>query len=255
MTRDELFNMFKSLVEGKPEPSEWIEWWTKNKTAAEKIIGAKQAAQFDLRPHSPFEGTHNCQNVAETILQEVGISAKRSMRYVEIYMKESEAAEKEKGKLLKPRIDLLKDQYPTLHKCLYRNAKKIETFEPGATEAEISGVEKTLKLRLPAAIRDFFKLTKQWEVEGFQWDLSLLFEHPGDKSAPDGKRYLCLANYFMEADGDQILIDVTKPSDDPQILYYGHSANGAKIRVLAKNWKEFAERLPKQYLNQMFFNS
>ena len=263
MDRADLLETLRSLVEGKLEATEWVQWWPKNGKAAEKLLGSGSAER--LRPNykdSDAGAAHNSQQEAMAILKKAGIKAKRSTRYhaeflvfLKNYMKTENAREMEKGEQLKPRINLLKPKYPTLYACLYRNNKKIETFEPGASEADIAKIEKTLKAQLPKAIREFFKITKQFRVEGMELDLDLLFEHPGDKSAPDGKRYICLGNYFRDDDGDQILIEVSKPSADAKILYYAHSAKSPKVQPLADSWKEFLEKLPKQYLNQMFYYS
>ena len=263
MNRTELLDTLKSLVEARLDADDWLKWWKKNGTAVEKLIGAPATGRLKPNyPDSAAGAAHNSQTEALRILQEAGIPVKRSPRYheefvkfMDQYIKDSDAREKEKANPLKPRINLLKVKFPSLHACLFRNSKKVETFEPGASEKDIARTEKALKVKLPKSVREFFKLTKHFGVEGLELDLDLVFEHPGDKSAPDGKRHLCLGNYFWKDDGDQILVDISAPAADPKILYYAHSAPSPKIQPLAKNWKEFLEKLPKQYLNQMFYYS
>jgi hypothetical protein len=255
-TKAELLQTLKDLVEGKIDEEAWMAWWKPNAAAVKTAFGEKLAEK--LKPKSeqlPAEAAFNSQNQAMTILNEAHIPAKRSMCYFERYVKSSDALEASKGKEFKSRINLLKAKYPKLTACLSRNAKKIETFAAGASEKEVAAAEKTLKAKLPRSMRDFFKVTKHFGAEGLEIDLDQLFIHPGDRNAADGKRYLCVGDYFWKADGDQVLVDVSAPAVDPKIFYYAHSEPGAKILPLAENWKEFLENLPKQYLNQTFYYS
>jgi hypothetical protein len=256
ITNVELLQTLKSLAEGTLEPDAWRAWWKKNGSGVEALVGATSAARLQPKPKSlASEAAFNSQNEAMVVLKKSKVRVKRSMCYFECYVKESDAREADQAGLLKPRINLLKEKLPHLHACLFRNAKKIEKFEPGASEQEVVRVEKTLKAKLPKPIREFFKTTKHFAVEGLELDLEQVFVHPGDKNAPDGKRYVCLGNYFWKDDGDQILVDITAPTSDPKIHYYAHSAPSPKVQPLADSWKAFLEKLPKQYLNQMFYYS
>jgi hypothetical protein len=256
ITKAELLQTLKALAEGTLEPDAWQAWWKKNGRGLEKLIGAAAAARLQPKAdQSPSEAAFNSQNEAMVVLKNARVRVKRSMCYLERYIKEDNAREADKAGQLKPRINLLKQQFPNFHACLFRNSKKIETFERGASETEIAQMEKTLQTKLPKPIREFFKTTKHFGVEGLKLDLDQIFVHPGDKSAAGGKRYLCLGNYFWKDDGDQILVDVTAPAADPKILYYAHSAPSPRVQPLADSWNAFLEKLPKQYLNQMFFYS
>jgi hypothetical protein len=260
MNNAQLIETLRALVEGKLEPDAWLAWWKKNGKAVEKLIGAASAERLKPNyPDSAAGAAHNSQTEAMALLEKARVPAKRSTRYheefvvfMEGYMKAEAKREKEQADAFKPRVELLRARWPLLHRCLARNLKKIETFEDGATEVEIAKSEKPWKTRLPVSLRGFFKLTKRFAVEGLDLDLGLAFEHPGDKTAADGRRYLCVGNYFWQADGDQVLIDISGSSKDPEVFYYAHEGPAPRVQPLAKNWTAFLEGLPKQYLNNLF---
>ena len=261
MNQKEFFKVLKSFVEGKLAAADWIDWWNKNRKAVAKLVDANTAKCLAPRhPDSPSASAYDSHLQAVKILKAAGVPARASNRYfkefrlnIKDFIRQEDARDQQRGDQLKTRIEPLKAVAPNLHACLHRNSKKLETFEPGASEKDIARLEKALKVRLPKPIRDFFRITKHFSVEGFELDLDQLFMHPGDGDASDGNRYLCLGNYFWKADGDQILVEISAPAADPKILYYAHSAPTAKIRPLAASWKEFLEKLPKQYLNRTFY--
>ena len=59
----------------------------------------------------------------------------------------------------------------------------------------------------------------------------------------DANGMLCFAEFFMEADGDQVLFDVSQGLVDGEypVVYYAHAASPASVRVLARSFAEFME--------------
>ena len=52
---------------------------------------------------------------------------------------------------------------------------------------------------------------------------------------------VCFAEFFMEADGDQVLFDVAKGmvNGEYPIMYYAHESNPPTVRKLAGDFETF----------------
>lgn len=60
---------------------------------------------------------------------------------------------------------------------------------------------------------------------------------------PASNGMLCFAEFFMEADGDQVLFDVRRPGADSEypVMYYAHEASPPSVRQIAANFREWIE--------------
>ncbi len=53
---------------------------------------------------------------------------------------------------------------------------------------------------------------------------------------------LCLGDFFLEADGDQVLFDLRAGAgEDPPVLYYAHAV--PQVREIAPSFSAWVERL------------
>lgn len=61
---------------------------------------------------------------------------------------------------------------------------------------------------------------------------------------PPSDGMLCFADFFMEADGDQVLFDTRQGlvNGEYPIVYYSHDSRPPSIRVLANSFSEFMEQ-------------
>lgn len=73
---------------------------------------------------------------------------------------------------------------------------------------------------------------------------SLVDQRGGEWPRPSNGM-LCFAEYFLEADGDQVLFDVAGGLSDGEypVYYYAHSASPASITRQADSFAEWIERV------------
>ncbi len=122
----------------------------------------------------------------------------------------------------------------------------LESVQAAASQDEIVRIEKNLNLPLPQAYKDLLSCTRGFWLMGgvVQFDLQHPFLHPYsiETKTSESVEYLCFAEFFMEADGDQVLFDLRGglQSGEYPIVYYAHSAK-QKIRLLANTFTEFME--------------
>ena len=81
-------------------------------------------------------------------------------------------------------------------------------------------------------------------MDGLWIDLDSLFWHP----TGGGGRYLCVGDYFLEGDGDQLLIEPGAPNASV-VFYYAHGGPETRVRHHAQSIADFLERLPEEYLS------
>ena len=55
---------------------------------------------------------------------------------------------------------------------------------------------------------------------------------------------LCFAEYFLEADGDQVLWDVKPGLQDGEypVMYYAHESSPPSVRQIAGSFREWLEQ-------------
>lgn len=63
----------------------------------------------------------------------------------------------------------------------------------------------------------------------------------GGQWPPPSQGMLCFAEFFMEADSDQVLFDVSRGLVDGEypVMYYAHETNPPTVRRLADTFEEF----------------
>ena len=140
----------------------------------------------------------------------------------------------------------------------------IEEVLEGASEEELAALERDLRLDLPPSYRAFLRCTRGvWFFGGIvQMSPAHPFFHefpsiaeltPAQRSAvharggtwpPPSAGMLCFAEFFMEADGDQVLFDVTRRAADGElpVMYYAHDDSPPSVRELAPNFRAWLEQ-------------
>ena len=131
------------------------------------------------------------------------------------------------------------------------------------SDEEIAGIETDLGISLPDSYKQFLRICGGlWLFGGsVQFGAQHPFFHNypplselssiqqriiearGGLWPPPSDGMLCFAEYFLEADGDQVLFDVGDGLKDGEypVCYYAHSAAPAKVTRVANSFGEWLE--------------
>ncbi|MBV9863954.1 MAG: SMI1/KNR4 family protein [Abitibacteriaceae bacterium] len=157
-----------------------------------------------------------------------------------------------------------KNDWPKFYQQLQsRKAKPVEAILPGATEAELQKLEEILGLPLPESYKRLLRCARGFWLRGgtIQFSSGHPFFHnfakleeltprqlqtlraKGGIWPPPSQGMLCFAEFFMEADGDQVLFDVSGGLQDGEypIMYYAHEDNPPSVRKLADSFAQWMD--------------
>ena len=241
----------KDLVEGRIALEGWLAWWDANAPELERKLLPGWLLQLRPRPNrSANETMAGAVAAASYILTALDIDHTTENRYLvaaqeehEERMAAIERRRQERATTVLPRINAIKASFPKFGRLLQRKTELIVELDPGATEDEIKIREQSLDTQLPDALKRLLRACRHVHLEYFRIDLSSIFYHASQAGAhgpSDGM--LCIADYFLEADGDQVLIDPRElPADDPPVYYYAHEV--PEVRPLAKSFSHWIESL------------
>jgi hypothetical protein len=144
------------------------------------------------------------------------------------------------------------------------SAYRLEQVEPPATHDELVELERSVGIPLPESYKSLLRCGRGfWLLGGVvQFGLQHPFFHDfkplqkltpiqrkmverkGGRWPPPSQGMLCLAEFFMEADGDQVLFDVSKGlvSGEYPVMYYAHEECPPSVRVLTSGFQTFMEK-------------
>ncbi|MFN8206832.1 MAG: SMI1/KNR4 family protein [Bacteroidales bacterium] len=161
-------------------------------------------------------------------------------------------------------IQCLKDNYTDF----YSKAIQIdlENVQNGLTNIQIDSIEKELKVNLPISYKQFLKCCGGFWVLGgsvkvgqdylflqdFQPYDSLTTKQKeriiqkGGVWPPPSQGMICFADFFMNADGDQVLFDVSKGliKGEYPVYYYSHESNPPTVRKIADSFEQWLNGFP-----------
>lgn len=145
-----------------------------------------------------------------------------------------------------------------------------EQILPGASDEDIAKEEGLLGIPLPESYKRFLKLTRGFDLFGgsVQFGAQHPFPHDFPKIGelsdaqlkvvkmkgggwpPPSQGMLCFAEYFRDADGDQVLFDVAGGLVDGEypVVYYSHETHPPTTTQIAAS---FAEWLNERCIDQM----
>jgi hypothetical protein len=229
------------LAEGRTEPEDWLVWWNAHIDEIEKSV--PRGWFLRLKPATGHGGgIHRTvavsQGGARYVLEALTIPCTWSDRYVAAAKQdfqrscdEQDALRKAKGKEYEPIIKEVARHFPKFARFLKANVESVNQLAPGSEGEDTA---------LPAAYRKFLRSTREIVVGD---TLQMTTIHPFPH--PFGKGLLCIAEYWLDGDGDQALLDLRDPgaADDPPVLYYAHDAPG--VRPLAASFTKWIESLPR----------
>lgn len=146
-------------------------------------------------------------------------------------------------------IDKLRLEFPKLSSHLANNAD-IEEILPPASKEDITNLEQQLGITLPVSYKKFLRVTRGfWLNRGiFQMNSTHPFFHDWSGSRlqkwPPTQGMICFAEYFLEADGDQILFDVKQGLIDEEypVYYYAHD-DPYNLKRIADSFQVFIENV------------
>lgn len=221
----------KALAEGRFEPADWLEWW--NRHGAE-IEGAFPRGWFlKLKPLLGGGGAHRAtlhsQRGARYVLEALNVSFGRSDRYERAWQDDLarfSTAEQERrlvrGEQIQPQLATLTPSFPKFAAFLKKRAADVIRIDEPATEAEIAATESALGVHLPEAFKRWLRCTRELQLDGFSIGLDEVVLHPA--TIPRVQRPaalgLCIAEYWLEADGDQVLVERTSEARDDGPVFY-----------------------------------
>lgn len=140
---------------------------------------------------------------------------------------------------------------------------ELEHVLPAASQTDVANLEGSLGLSLPESYKALLKCTRGFWLMGgvvqfgsqhpFFHDFPPLesltlpqrrvVELKGGPWPPASQGMLCFAEFFMEADGDQVLFDVAGGlvKGEYPIMYWAHEGRPPSVRKLADTFAEFIE--------------
>lgn len=157
----------------------------------------------------------------------------------------------------------LREQFPVFAaKLTSLPSEEIEHVEPGASDSDLAELESTLGLQLPENYKSLLRCSRQFWLFGgsIQFGSQHPFIHdfqPFDELTPQQQEViqhrsggvwpppshgmLCFAEFFMEADGDQVLFDVSQGmvGGEYPVMYYAHESRPPAVRTLSHDFATF----------------
>ena len=247
----------RDLADGRFEREAWLAWWADHADAIAQACPAEWIGR--LKPRNlhdlPSDALLSSQGGAVFILKQLNVPHESTRRYVELQMKEWDeyvkAAERQaraKAKQLAPQIARVTAEFPKFGAFLKRKAKDlVEEIQPPITDEQLAQREREAGGYLP---RSYKRLLR---AAGGLW-VGTLDLRPHHVSFVDlqpevpspSPRMFCFGEFWLEADGDQVMFAPdTLRDDDPPVYHYAHAVPA--VRPLARTFSEWLESLPRSW--------
>ena len=248
----------KDLAEGRTEPDAWLAWWAAH---ADEVEAACPRGWFlKLKPKQVEQGahgaTHFSQQGAFDVLGKLNVAFVRSDRYLKAWQRELQqviAAEKTKrearGEQFEPVFAALAKPFPKIARFLKTRVGDIDRLDGPASEQEVTTVEQSLGAPLPEVYRSFLRCTKRLSIDGLALGLEEISRDVVVVDQQPQKKTIRIGEYWLEGDGDQVLLAYNvNPATDPPVYYYAHAARTNTAREIAPSVSAWIESLPKSPL-------
>lgn len=246
------------LAEGRLDPGDWLAWWDENAAAIEAVVS--RGLFLAIKPRGVEASSANAaalgsQKGACKALDQLNIPYQRSDRYqlgwqqdFQQFRKAKEVKTAARLAEYQPRIAALQLHFPRFGKFLITNVARIEEMGDPASEDVIAQIEAEIGRSLPAAYAKFLRCARTLVVDDvLQLTSTHPFIHQSTGSDLSTEGMLCIADFWLDADGDQVMIDVRADvTEDPPVLYYAHEAPESKLRTIATHFTEWVEALPRK---------
>jgi hypothetical protein len=152
--------------------------------------------------------------------------------------------------------------FPRFSECAARF--ELEHVLPAASDEEIASLEQSLGVPLPTSYKQLLQCARGFQLmdgivqfgeehpflhefrslSSLTPALQATVEAKGGNWPPPTDGMLCFAEFFMEADGDQVLFDIRHGLIDGEypVVYYSHSTRPPHVRALASSFFDFMEQ-------------
>jgi hypothetical protein len=163
-------------------------------------------------------------------------------------------------------MECLNGSFPTFYQLLRAGkSEPVEEVLPAATEDDIAAIEDGLGIPLPHSYKQFLRCTRGFNLRGgvirFGQEMPFFHDFPpfgrltprqreavrrkGGGWPPPSQGMLCVAEYWRDADGDQVLFDVADGLKDGEypVVYYAHEDNPPSVEPLADSFAQWLEEL------------
>ena len=165
-------------------------------------------------------------------------------------------------------LNSLEQHFPTFaHKLRSRPNAYLENIQPGATDNDLAEIELSIKNVLPESYKTLLRCARGFWLFGgaIQFEIQHPFTHnfqpyheltPQQQQSvqrkskgewpPPSSGMLCFADFFMEADGDQVLFDITHGMRNGEypIMYYSHDSHPPLVRKLTVEKSDLPTNMP-----------
>jgi hypothetical protein len=137
----------------------------------------------------------------------------------------------------------------------------LDEVQPPATDLGLEALERSLGIPLPESYKSLLRCGRGFWLLGGAVQFSpghpyfhrfepveklpplqrAAVERHGGRWPPPSHGMLCFADFFMEADGDQVLFDVSGglTGGEYPVMYYAHEGNPPSVRRLADGFRGF----------------
>jgi hypothetical protein len=159
----------------------------------------------------------------------------------------------------------LHDRFPGfVSACTASRRCRIEQVQPGASNEELRALETKLRLPLPESYRAFLQRSRGFWLFGGAVQFGK--QHPsihkfpkfeelsprqrevvalkGGAWPPPSEGMICFAEYFRDADGDQVLVDGSNGliGGEYPIVYYSHDSHPPFVEVIGGSFSEWLDK-------------
>lgn len=248
----------KDLAEGRVEPEDWFAWWASNSAEVEAACPRGWFLRLKVSASKSEYGVYDTlwgsQEGAIYVLEALKVPYLRSDRYknardqeVQRFLAAAKARKEERANRLSPRLKAIGKDFPKFARFLKKIADDIDDIGEPASAAELEAIEKAVGVTLPEKLKAFLNSTRRLCLDGFSMGLDQVFNHPalvvGERGVAPA---ICIAEYWLESDGDQVLLECSpSPDQDPPVYYYAHADKKNTARQLAPSFSAWIESLPR----------
>jgi hypothetical protein len=241
----ELQAVLLELAEGRLEPERWLQWWDEHAAEVERSVNRGTCLRLQPRTaggRGPNTAAWGSQVQAKEILDRLGVPCDFSERYRQGAEEEQrafetawKAREAARAAQYAPLVKALEPGFPRFARFLSRRIELLEEASTGASEAELAELEGALGQALPGSYRRFLQCARALTLcDTLYFGEQHPFPHPSGR--------LCIAEFWLHADGDQVLFDLRGGTvEDPPVLYYAHETG--KPRQIAPAFTAWIEGL------------
>ena len=152
-------------------------------------------------------------------------------------------------------LKILEPHFPSFVKKLRRHSEtNLEFTQPGISDADLASIESSIGCPLPEIYKTFLRSVRElWLIGGaIQFGPQHPFVHSFQPYAQQPHPFqhdiksqnydlICFAEYCLEADGDQVVFDVSQGLIDAEypVLYYAHETRPPSVRKLFDSFSGF----------------